>query len=346
MSRDFSNSTDAPPSDLHPQPPTLPGWLVIVVVGVIGFLGAGGAWLYHLSTQRRPVDFWGFDSHRIAATAPSVIVSLLEPEPKVPQPKMWHDGLFMIGEDRYLVIDQKEAQKRPGFDLEADASLRRYLRHDDSYDWQSLVLTRPTWRYALSFAQTDKMYQGTDHEEDRPFSFTLVFDADCRFVRLQMVDKTAVLQPPIAAEFARLFRAAFPGSSVAGGMSGSGAPSAPAIPAVPTSSVGPEAKGTGMAIIPPVPTPAAAPTPTAAPTPKPSATPTPVVMPSATAAPTPVPAAPSATPSGTAPVPSATPSGAPLKLNLPLVPTAPAIEGAAAPAAKPGATPSATAAGS
>ncbi len=311
MSRDIESSTESF-GDIGPRAtPTLPGWVVIVVLGVIGFLGAGGAWLYHLSTQRRPVDFWGYDSHRIVATAPNVIVSLIEPEPKFPEPKTWHDGLFIVGEDRYAVVDQKPAEKFAGFERTGDAALRRYLRHDDSYDWQSLVLTRPTWRYALSFAQTDKMYEGTDHEEDRPFSFTLVFDAECKYVRLQMVDKTAILQPPIAAEFARMFRKAFPGSSIPAGRLG---PAASGVPpnSLPTSTAMPHVGGSGMAIIPAVPAPAATATPTSTPTPSATPTPTPSATVSSSAAPMAVPGPtvlstpkPSATPT---PSPSPTPS--------------------------------------
>lgn len=326
--------------DQSPPPPTVPGWLVIVVLLVIAFLAAGGAWLYHLSTQRRPVDYWGFDSHRIMADADTVMASMIEREPP-PKTREWHDSLFMIGEERYVVDAQKSAKDYPGFKLEKDQPtplLRKLLREDDSYDWDGEFVVQPTWHYALSFHKMEMMYKGTDHEEMRPFSFTLVFDAECRYVRLQMVDnKTAVLKPHVAAEFAKFFRTTFPDRELPL-LPQDGLPTAsPTVPA--PASTAPTATATGTSTGPisisgpmlPLTTPTASasamPTSTAMPaatsTPTGAATPTgaPTATSTSTATPTtvstvPAPAMatpiPSAAPSATAaPVPTASPTVAP-----------------------------------
>ena len=313
-------------------------WVVFGVL-FLGVFAAVAAWLHRHNLERKPLDFWGFDSHRVIRDCPTVRATLIKPDPLVLTPQtpgyeMWHDNLFMIVENRYLVEKRADVHDRPQFaqiegkDAEFDPtlSLRRALRANSSYDWKAFPWAQePEWRYALTFAKQETTFLGTKHELTRTFTFTLVFDVTCRWVTLQSVDKLTALEPDVQQRFKKFFLEVFPESDVP-----TAAPTpSPTATGTPTATSTPTAApaGTGMTLgggailAPQTPaTPAGAGSMTtpagSAPSPPPlQLSPNPLLQPSS-AAPPPV-----ASPSGTIilpNLPTAVPSGT---VILPTLPT-------------------------
>jgi hypothetical protein len=241
-------------------------WVTLGVV-FLGIFASIAAWIHRHNLERQPLDFWGFDSHRVMRDAPSVRATLLKPDTTrlTGPPKgddIWHDNLFMIIENRYLVEKQVEVQQRPEFvriegedGFDPAVSLRRALRENRSYNWEAFPWSQePQWRYALTFAKEETTYPGTKHELTRTFTFTLVFDVTCRWVTLQSVEKLTALEPPVQQRFKKFFLEVFPDSDQ---------PPPPEVAVTPTATPTATPTGTGAPLAAGGPTPTAVPTGTA-----------------------------------------------------------------------------------
>ncbi|MGC3971543.1 MAG: hypothetical protein QM775_30630 [Pirellulales bacterium] len=145
----------------------------------------------------------------------------------------WYDKLVIVPLNpadgaRYVVAEQKSVAKSPGFSIaEQSTSLREALGYHRSYLWDSKAadLKPPVWRYSLTFDDPEHTLSlgpppnllptatgtGPQPSEPPPPGVTLLFDAQCNFVRLQYVDKPATLDPRTAEQFRKFFAAEFPG---------------------------------------------------------------------------------------------------------------------------------------
>jgi hypothetical protein len=96
-------------------------WVVAGLI-LLGVFAAISGLLYRHIQNRKPVDFWGFDSHRIIKDCPSIQATLIKPDPLVITPQtpgneIWHDDLFMMVESRYLVEARADVSDRPEFQV-------------------------------------------------------------------------------------------------------------------------------------------------------------------------------------------------------------------------------------
>lgn len=210
------------------QPTLISGKWVILVVGAISIAGAAFGWLWTYDAQRGPRDFWGIETWKLIGRSKSIRAERLVPEPPAadgsPKPA-YYEGLIVViydpGESsRYVVESSKRVENEPGLSLSnQSASLREALANFRSYDWDSKAATlqRPAWRYALTFRTYDEQ-QLVEQEAKLakqgnvipgiPIAnpeATLLFDADCRFVRVPSNDKPIVLRPTVAEQFKRFF---------------------------------------------------------------------------------------------------------------------------------------------
>lgn len=208
------------------QPQLVSGKWVMIVIAAISIFGAAFGWLWTYDAQRRPRDFWGVKSWRLMGVGPVVRAELLAPEkpPTDGKPRpAYYDGLVVVHYDpgdagRFVVEREKRVENEPGLSIETQsASLREALANHRSYNWESkaAALQRPVWRYALAFSERTDAEIAKDDElrSGKPIgnmTATLLFDADCRFVRVPNVDKPIVLQPSIAEQFRRFFQVQFP----------------------------------------------------------------------------------------------------------------------------------------
>jgi hypothetical protein len=125
-------STAPPPLPLQPEVETeassggfriSSGTWVVLAMSFLGVFAGLAALLYWHNLNRRPLDFWGFDSHRIIRTAPVVKATLIRPDPlsaptpATPGDQVWHDDLFMMVENRYLVEGRADVADYPEFRL-------------------------------------------------------------------------------------------------------------------------------------------------------------------------------------------------------------------------------------
>lgn len=209
------------------QPQLISGKWVIVVVGAISLFGAAFGWLYTYDAQRMPRDFWGIRTWKLIGLGPEVTAQRLVPEPASadgkPKPAAY-DGLLVVHYDpgepvRFVVEAAKRVENRPGISIaDQSASLREALANHRSYDWNSkaAALQRPVWRYALVFTgEVDKVDEGDEKKAEPGHQWphataTLLFNADCRFVRVPNVDKPIELQPSVAEQFKKFFHIEVP----------------------------------------------------------------------------------------------------------------------------------------
>lgn len=210
------------------QPTLISGKWVILVVGAISIAGAAFGWLWTYDAQRRPRDFWGIETWKMIGTSRAIRAERLVPE--VPgadgKPKLAdYEGLVVVRYEpsdagRYVVETSKRVENEPGLSYaNQSASLREALANHRSYDWNSKAATlqRPNWRYALVFSKFDdaQLVEETARLEKEKKNVpgiptanpeaTLLFDADCRFVRVPAVDKPIMLQPTVAEQFKKFF---------------------------------------------------------------------------------------------------------------------------------------------
>ncbi|MCE9606472.1 MAG: hypothetical protein K8U03_16380 [Planctomycetia bacterium] len=208
------------------QPQLISGKWVMIVVAAVSFFGAAFGWLWIYDAQRRPRDFWGPRSWKLMGLAPVVRARSLMPELPAADGKPHpddYDGLVVVHYDpgeaaRFVVEQEKRVENEPGLSIATQsASLREALTNHRSYNWDSkaAALQRPKWRYALLFSERTEAEVAKPEEltSGKPLgnpTATLLFDADCRFVRLPLVDKAISLQPSIAEQFRKFFRTQFP----------------------------------------------------------------------------------------------------------------------------------------
>jgi len=218
------NSPDDEPIAPY-QPKLISGKWVILVVGAISLAGSAFGWLWTYDAQRRPRDFWGIHTWKLIARAEVVRAERLVPEPPSAdgQPKPAdYDGLVVVHYDpsesgRYVVEATKRVENEPGLSIALQSSsLREALANHRSFNWDSKAATlqRPVWRYALAFTEKtdEKLAEESAKEPNRIVpnpTATLLFDADCRFVRVPTVDKPVVLHPSVAEQFKKFFEAQF-----------------------------------------------------------------------------------------------------------------------------------------
>lgn len=241
---------EADDPDVAPyQPKLISGKWVIIVVGAISLFGAAFGWLWMYDAQRTPRDFWGPQSWKLIGLAPVVRAQLLKPEApgpaNVPKPA-YYDGLVVVryepGERaRYVIEREKRVENEPGISIENQSdSLREALANYRSYNWESKAATlqQPVWRYALSFSERTEDVRVAQEEANPQFPIgnktaTLLFDSECRFVRVPAVDKPTVLQPSVAEQFKKFFEvqlAADPANPQAAGPAPTATASATAAP--------------------------------------------------------------------------------------------------------------------
>lgn len=218
------NSTNGEPVAPY-QPKLISGKWVILVVGAISLAGSAFGWLWTYDAQRRPRDFWGIHTWKLMGRAEVVRAERLVPEPPSadgkPKPA-YYDGLLVVHYDpseagRYVIEQTKRVETEPGLSLATQSSsLREALVNHRSYNWDSkgATLQRPVWRYALAFTEKtdEKAAEEAAKDPERPMTnptATLLFDADCRFVRVPSVDKPVVLQASVAEQFKKFFQAQF-----------------------------------------------------------------------------------------------------------------------------------------
>ena len=231
---DDLESDDAAPL---PPPRMISGKLVILIVLALGIGGAATGWLWIYNQQRQPRDFWGYHAWVMLARAPVVTALKLDPEPATAPGKQraeWYEGLVVVPRDpadgaRYVVAAMERVEKSPGLSLaDQSTSLREALGFERSFLWGSKAgeLQEPVWRYGLVFADeaspapaassatatatATASPSATAAPKLPPRSVTILFDADCKFARLQDVDKTAVLHPSVAEQFQKFFATTFP----------------------------------------------------------------------------------------------------------------------------------------
>lgn len=212
-------------TDVAPYQPTLvSGKWVMLVIAAISIAGAAFGWLWTYDAQRRPRDFWGIRTWKLIGAAPVIRAERLGPEPPStdgkPKPAMY-DGLVVVHYDpgesgRYVVEATKRVENEPGLASQS-GSLREALANHRSYNWDSKAgaLQRPSWRYALVFSEKpdEQVARETAAEPNRPVpnaTAVLLFDADCRFVRVPSVDKPIVLQASVAEQFKKFFELQLP----------------------------------------------------------------------------------------------------------------------------------------
>lgn len=225
---------DADEPGVPPYQPTLiSGKWVILVVGAISIAGAAFGWLYTYDAQRRPRDFWGIETWMMIGTSHVIRAERLVPEtPNAdgkPKPADY-DGLVVVRYEpsdagRYVVETSKRVENEPGLSYaNQSGSLREALANHRSYNWDSkaAALQRPSWRYALVFTKFDEAQLAEETarlEREKQIvpgiptanpKATLLFDADCRFVRVPAVDKPIMLQPTVAEQFKKFFTTQLP----------------------------------------------------------------------------------------------------------------------------------------
>lgn len=228
------NTAEAAPVAGEPaaayQPTLVSGKLVILVVGAISIAGAAFGWLWTYDAQRRPRDFWGIDTWKLIGLSTSISAERIVPEPPAPDGKPKpadYEGLIVVRYEpseagRYVVEASKRVENEPGLSLDnQSASLREALANNRSYIWDSKAATlqRPSWRYALVLRTFDEAQLAAETEKRRRENksipgiptpnpqATLLFDAECRFVRVPSVDKPIELQPSVAELFKKFFEA-------------------------------------------------------------------------------------------------------------------------------------------
>lgn len=243
---DLNLKSEIPAAEPSAAPPMISGKWVILVVAGLGIFGSAFGWLWLYNAQRRPREYWGTGAWLAIGQSKRVDAVLLAPEQPAadgkPQP-VWYDGLVVVplnprDAERYVVAERKPVENAPGFSLDKQSSsLREALAHHRSFQWDSkaAIVQRPVWRYALSFYQDrdvappapaapptptavpapESSSPATAVPEEPPFdagpiNVTILFDADCKFVRPQVVDKPMSLEPGIAEQFRRFFTTTFP----------------------------------------------------------------------------------------------------------------------------------------
>jgi hypothetical protein len=215
------------------QPTLISGKWVILVIGAISIAGSAFGWLWTYDAQRGPRDFWGIETWKLIGTSRAIRAQRLVPEPASadgkPKPAAY-DGLIVVRYEpseagRYVVETSKRVENEPGLSqANNSSSLREALANHRSYNWNSKAATlqRPSWRYALVFAKfnEEQLVEETAKLEREKKNFpgiptanpeaTLLFDADCRFVRVPAVDKPIMLQPGVAEQFKKFFETQLP----------------------------------------------------------------------------------------------------------------------------------------
>lgn len=203
------------------QPTLVSGKWVLLFVGAVSIAGAAFGWLWTYDAQRGPRDFWGIETWKLIGRAPVIRAERLVPETPATDgatKPAFYPGLVVVlydpGESsRYVVEDSKRVENEPGLSYaNQSASLREALANYRSYDWDSKAATlqRPAWRYALVFLSKTEAQLAAEKPviDGVPVpnpQATLLFDADCRFVRVPSNDKPIVLRPTVAEQFKKFF---------------------------------------------------------------------------------------------------------------------------------------------
>ncbi|MBL9089761.1 MAG: hypothetical protein JNL96_00955 [Planctomycetaceae bacterium] len=230
---DYDDSDDR--ADPQPPPTMISGKWVLIAVLILSVGGAGFGWLWNYNAQRAPREFWGYHAWVLIARGPVVKARVIAPEP-APTPEKplvpWYEKLVVVPQGlvegaRYIVASEVAVDKAPGISLaDQSTSLREALGYHRSYLWESKAaeLQPPTWRYVLEFSDPQHTLglvpppgllpsaTGTGPKPSEPPApaAVILFDAECKFVRLQSVDKPAALDPRTAEQFRKFFAATFP----------------------------------------------------------------------------------------------------------------------------------------
>jgi hypothetical protein len=235
------NDADPPNDSGDPLPPPrmLSGKWILSGVLILSVGAAAFGWLWTYNNQRRPREYWGYYAWVLIGRGQYVTAVKLDPEP-APQAgkplKAWYDKLLVVpldptDGDRYVVVDERRVEKSPGLSIgDQSSSLREALAFHRSFLWDSKAaeLQRPKWRYALTFsdeqaaAPPQPVASATAApsasptpsatyvaSQPPPKSVTILFDAECRFVRPQIVDHPMALDPRTAEQFNKFFETTF-----------------------------------------------------------------------------------------------------------------------------------------
>jgi hypothetical protein len=152
------------------------GKYAILVVFLLGLLGAVGSWWYHSQLQRQAIAFWGTQNAALIQRAPHVDFMQLEPAETAASGNAAET--LKIGGRPYLIVRRIDGSRTSGL-----IHLRHSLVQDGSYNW-SLPLSdcRPDWQYALRF-------------EDAGASATVALDFSCGQLLALDMDKQLSIQP-------------------------------------------------------------------------------------------------------------------------------------------------------
>lgn len=124
----------------------LSGRLVIIVIFILAFAMAGGAWLYQYNYSRRSAEFWGTSS-RLIGKSPELQLLQLAPAP-------------LDAEDADLenmvagrtVVDHHVLHNKQGL-----IHLRHIFIQDDNFLWDARsrepAASKRDWNYALRFVE-------------------------------------------------------------------------------------------------------------------------------------------------------------------------------------------------
>ena len=167
---DLSNEGEDAASNL------IEGKYAILVVFLLGLLGAVGSWWYHSQLQRQSIAFWGAQNAALIQRAPHVDFMQLEPAETAASSDAAET--LKIGGRPYLVVRRVDGSRTSGL-----IHLRHSLVQDGSFNWSSpLSDCQPDWQYALRF-------------EDAGASVTVALDFSCDQLLALDMDKQISLQP-------------------------------------------------------------------------------------------------------------------------------------------------------
>jgi hypothetical protein len=143
------------------------GKLVIVVVLLLAFAGAGFSWWYRYSSTRESVRFWGGQNASLIRDAQLVhliTVGPMDPD-HVHDPNAVYADHYHVPDGLVGVLERRDVTHAPGL-----VHLRRELLMDRNFESHNGVLASANdWQYGLEFR---------DAETSLPF--VVFFTADCR----------------------------------------------------------------------------------------------------------------------------------------------------------------------